>query len=642
MTLFHQIAFLVSLMFVVLLGGVAMNDFRQSGEYLQGQMHSNAQDMVTVLGMTVANTSADDVAALETLFNAFFDSGYYSAVELRSPQGEMIHAKRQHIAVSNVPQWFVDFVPLQPATGLTNVMKGWRLYGTLSVTLHPGYAYAALYQNFTTMWQWFLGFSVIGLLVLWGVLFLLLRPLRAVHLQAEAIHDNQFIIQERLPWTRELRKVVMAVNRMVGKVQTVFDEQTDVLKRHHDLMYEDGLTGLGNRRFLLMKLKEICEDEGVESGWMVIFHINGLMEMNQVEGYLHADKCITQFSQQLRNAAASHHNHQCVRLKASEFAVYITGTESAARQLIDEVFVWMREHGTVEHADSHLWLCAGYTEVVNGCSVSSVLSDLDFALVQSKDRGAYGIQRAQSANSALPQGKVQWRAFLEQSLHNDRFFLVGQMVKNIDETIHHREMIVRLLDQDDTVVSAGMFMPIAAEVGLDFDIEKSVFNLAMGLEEHDVTESLALNLSRSVLNRADALSEFSQFLIDYSRLGRAPLYVEISHFDLINAPESALHIANLLKQAGHHLAIDRLDLGMDLQPLKFVLPRYVKIGANMMADMANSEIEAGFNALRALVGSLEIKLIAVGVDSDELYQRLKTLGVDAVQGNHIAEPTRIA
>lgn len=58
--------------------------------------------------------------------------------------------------------------------------------------------------------------------------------------------------------------------------------------------------------------------------------------------------------------------------------------------------------------------------------------------------------------------------------------------------------------------------------------------------------------------------------------------------------------------------------------------------------MVNNEIEAGFSVLKALIDTLNIKLVAVGVDSEVLYLRLKKLGVDAMQGNYIAEPERMS
>jgi EAL domain-containing protein (putative c-di-GMP-specific phosphodiesterase class I)/GGDEF domain-containing protein len=643
MTLFRQIALLVSVMIVLLLGSVTWNNFRHSGEYLQGQLRSNAQDMSTVLGIAISNHSGEiDAASLESLFNAFFDSGYYSDVRLVSLDGGVIHAKSQQVSVVDVPPWFVDFVPLQPATGVSQVMKGWSRYGTLSVTLHPGYAYASLYNNFTAMLQWFFGFTVVGLLTLWRLLFLLLKPLRTVCMQADAIQDHQFIIQEHLPRTYELRKVSMAVNRMVAKVQSVFDDQTDILKRYHDLLYQDALTGLGNRRFLLMKLNEICEDESADGGWMLIFHLDGLAEMNQVEGYQATDEFINQFAQQLRDQVGGHQDHQCVRLKPSEFVVYLLVSEEAAMRLVEAVFGWMRDVGVAQHPHCRLWLCAGVEPIYNGCNVSSLLSNLDFTLVQAKGRGAYGVVRAEPAVTMLPQGKNGWRSLLTQSLTDKRFFLVGQTVKNVDDTTFQRELLVRLQDQGDRVISAGIFMPVATELGMDFAIDKAVFEMAMGLHNQSVTEPVALNLSRTVLDRAAALSEFERFLHTYSRVGLSPLYVEISHFDLINRPETAMHIAGVLKLDGHRLGIDRLDLGEPLELLKAVLPSYVKISASQLADMADSEIEAGFTALRTLVGSLDIKLVAVGVDSAELYQRLMRLGVDAMQGNYIGEPERVS
>ena len=59
---------------------------------------------------------------------------------------------------------------------------------------------------------------------------------------------------------------------------------------------------------------------------------------------------------------------------------------------------------------------------------------------------------------------------------------------------------------------------------------------------------------------------------------------------------------------------------------------------DQLAEMADSEIQIGFSALKTLASTLEIKLIAVGVDSEALYQKLELLGITAMQGNYISVP----
>ena len=115
MTLFKQVALLVSLVFLLIVVTTTVGDFRRSSSFFEGQMQSTAQDMTTTLGIAMSNSSANaDIVTYETLFNAVFDSGYYSSIELIAPDGKMILKKARLLEIQGVPEWFVSVVPICP------------------------------------------------------------------------------------------------------------------------------------------------------------------------------------------------------------------------------------------------------------------------------------------------------------------------------------------------------------------------------------------------------------------------------------------------------------------------------------------------------------------------------------------------
>ena len=638
MTLFRQVALLVSLIFVLLMTVLAWNNFQSSSQFLQGQMQTSAQDMATNLGVTIANVAQDDdLAAIDTLFNTVFDSGYYSRFELRSSEGELILDKQQQVMVVDTPQWFVSLVGFTPATGRSQIMKGWQPYATLSITLHPGYVYASLYATLKSMLIWLVVIGAVGLVALWLLLNLVMRPLKTVQHQAEAIHENRFILHNPLPRTLELREVADAMNLMIGKVQKVFNDQINTLKRYHKLLYRDPLTGLGNRRYFMMKLNEIISDEAASHGWLVMIHIHGLDAMNRNDGRQATDEMIVTLSRLLEQKSSPEGREYCVRLNSSEFVGYISDSVQVAKEYIDSVFDSFRNDSDLHGKENQLWLCGGMTPLESGCQLSEVLSDIDFALTQSKGMGAYAQYHNVKHQVILPLGKMQWRNWLEESLNENRFFLVGQDVRNGDDSLYHRELFVRLRDGEDRTILAGTFMPVASSLGLDFAIDRAVFRMAMDLHEEGSTDSIALNLSSTFLNSADALVEFERFIDRYIQGGRAPLYVEVSHFALLQHAESAEYIADRLRSAGCFFGIDRLDLGSSLQPLQLVRPHYIKIGVRQLDDISDERINVGFQALKTLADGMDIQLIAVGVESMDSFNRLKKLGVHAMQGDYLGE-----
>ncbi|MGB5277181.1 MAG: LapD/MoxY N-terminal periplasmic domain-containing protein, partial [Gammaproteobacteria bacterium] len=135
MTLFKQVALLVSMVFLLIVITITAASLDQYGTIVRGQLQSSAQDMATTLGIAISNSSfGSDQPAYETLFNAVFDSGYYSSIELVAPDGELIHKKDRQLEVEGVPEWFLSLVPITPATATTLVMQGWSPLGTLKIT----------------------------------------------------------------------------------------------------------------------------------------------------------------------------------------------------------------------------------------------------------------------------------------------------------------------------------------------------------------------------------------------------------------------------------------------------------------------------------------------------------------------------
>ena len=134
MTLFKQIAILVSTVFLILLLVIVFNDLARTGKFQQGQLKTTAQDMATTLGIAIGNLpEGDDQATLEVLFNSVFDSGYYTLIELVAVDGQIIHQKSQDLDIAGVPDWFFGLVSLEPARGTTQVMKGWTQLGQLNL-----------------------------------------------------------------------------------------------------------------------------------------------------------------------------------------------------------------------------------------------------------------------------------------------------------------------------------------------------------------------------------------------------------------------------------------------------------------------------------------------------------------------------
>ncbi len=643
MSLFRQIAALISIVFILVLAAVVWNDFRYSSRSLHGQNETIAQHLATTLAIAMGDSLASrDPPSVEAFFNAVFDSGYLARIELLSPEGELIHTKQQSISIRKIPSWFVSLVPFEPAVGQSPVMQGWVQTGTLRLTLHPGYAYVEMYESLKALLLWLVLITVAALVLLWWSLHFTLRPLRLVQQQADAIHQNQFIRQAVIPRTRELRSVVQAMNRLVDKVQAIFVEQENTLKRYHEVLYQDELTGLGNRRALVAKLDELREDEAAQEGFLALVHIDRLNEFSDRDGYSKADALVVSFARALEAELAPGGHELATRDSAFEFAIYLERDAAEAAAAIERLFVAFKIAATAARCEELVWLCAGLIPVRRGMDTGTILSEADFSLARARATGANEISESERDRASLPQGRMQWRALLQQCLAERRLFLVAQPVRTRDRAIEHREVFVRLRNEEGEVVPAGFFMPMAATLGLDHAIDMEVLRMVLDRTSGTQTSPLAVNLSARVFVDSGAMASLERVLEKASAERLAQPQLEVRHFLLQQHSHSAEMVCTRLREHGYRIGIDNLDLSLPLSLLKAIRPAYVKVSARVLADLAAEPGSAGLAALTTLTSTLDVRVIAFGVDSKELENDMIQLGVYGLQGNFISPAEELA
>ena len=648
MTLFKQISILVTLAFLGLFVLVEVGNIQQSGKFLRGQLQTTAQDTATVLGISISTTgSSEDKAALDTLFSAVFDSGYYSQIRLVTMEGVVFHEKQRKLEMQSVPDWFIKAVPLSSAKGSAEVISGWVPFGKIELTLHPGFAYANLYSSLKTSLIWFSLLFLVALSLLWFLLHILLKPLREVNKQANAIHENKFIQQTALPKTLELRRVVEAMNRLISKVQNVFEDQEKTLSRYQSLLYVDRLSGLGNRNYMVSKLEEALHEGSSFSGSMAIIKIQSLDQLREQKGYEDADAAVKYLAelmtkQNVETTLVEYH----ARVSDDEFSMLLPVEIKQSEHIINRIFerfILKLGPTTDEVAVS---LVAGLTEVHSGREMGEILAELDLALTHSSMEGPYSSHKNVPTHLVLPQGKMQWRNWLQQTTDENKFYLVVQAVVDMQQKIIQHEVFIRANDVNDHVIPAGIFMPMVLALGRGTDIDKQVFKLLMDCADKASDDvPMALNLSATFFSQADALVEFKQLLEHFKqgpgKKGSGKLCVETTHAAFLQSPDMCLLVSEMVKQAGQHFGFDQFDLNGSMKILREVRPDYIKVSAKVLDEISGEAVSAAYQALRILTRTLDIQLIAVGVDDQSLYERLQLLNIDAAQGNLLSQTREV-
>jgi diguanylate cyclase (GGDEF)-like protein len=649
MTLLRQLVIVIVTLFLLLFVGTLLLSISNTRDYLNQQLRTITQDTATSLGLTLSPPMADkDMAVVDRMISAVSDSGYYREVLVSDVEGKTLISRTQQVKLDNVPQWFVDRVPLKTPVGEALIMAGWQQAGTVRVEANPGYAYAALWSNSVESFWWFLGASTVTFLLGLVALHFILRPLRDVEMQARAICDREYPVQKKLPWTLELRSVVVAMNRMSSKVKEMFEEQAATVDRLREENYRDAATGLANRAFFDMQLKKLSESKDeVASGALLLLELNGFKEYNDKHGFKAGDDLLQNAAGLIGAITKSHQDVEsfAARLGGANFAVMLKNVSEQealdfARQIANDLPRFKERGFTDTEEVGHIGVA-----IYHGQSAGELLSAADTALRAAQTLGpnAVYIQESKALGAAGAKSATQWRDILQKAIADASVKLQFQPVKdaaNADRILHY-ELLMRLMGDDGELIPAGIFVPMAKRFGMLRDLDKIAVSKALAyLEEAGyVGIPLAINLFPASLQDTLFVDWLCGELAAKPEAARM-MQFEVSEYGVVENLDALRDFIQRLAQTGAHMGLDHFGRGFSsfgyLSTLKI---DYLKIDGSYMHDIESNKNNQFFvESIIKIAHGLDIQVIAESVESQQEWETLATLRVDGVQGYGVGRP----
>jgi diguanylate cyclase (GGDEF)-like protein len=644
MTLYRQLLAYACIVLICLSTGLWIGELTRTRNFLSDQLESHAQDTATSLGLSLSTlTDGRDIATMESMVNALFDRGYYRLIRLHDLDGHVLVDRTATIKAEGVPAWFITLLPLHTPNAQALLMHGWQQTGTVTVESHPGYAYTTLWRSaLTATLSFVLAVLVTALLGALG-LRRLLHPLNAIEEQALALTERRFHLQRHLPRTRELRRVVIAMNTMTERIRDMFHEQTAIADDLMQRAYQDGLTSLGNRRYLEAQIQAKVTTKGRGArGVFLLAQVRDLHQHNQVHGYEAGDQLLRQTADILRQACSDIGEPIIARLGGGDFALLLPNIEQNEAQRIGDTLSAF--HAGPEDEGGYSLACGGVV-YVSAVSAQILLTTADQALASARHRGdrITVLEILGGADDFNPMGRQARKSMLEAMLRERAIVLYSQPTVNqgdLRDIVHH-EILTRMIDPEGTHISIGAFIPVAEQFGLMPALDRLILErlLEMPLQSLE-PRRLAINLSPLSLTDNDFMAWFQPWIERCTAMGIA-LNFEFPEFQAVRHRTAITAFAAQVKQRGHGLGIDHFGLGLlHFGYLKSLLPDYVKIDRGITQDLWNEQGDSYFfvNALCNVAHSLDIRVMVEGVETEQQWRAISRIHLDAVQGFLIQRP----
>lgn len=638
MTLLKQIMLAIISFMLLIFVAVGILNFSTINNYIVSQLGTNAKHTANSLGLAIASvTNPKDLSSAQTMINSVFDSGYYSMIKLTGLEGETLIESSQPLVVNSVPKWFVNNVKLEAPVAQSEIMIGWNKFGTLHVQSNTGIAYYELYNIVQNVFYVLLAMSITALLISYLGVKAIFIPLKKVQKQAEAILQNSFILQEKIPFTVDVRQIVLAMNVMITRVKDIFEQSAKTLSKYEELLYKDEQTVLFNRRYLQNNFKEYISSEEYSSGAASMITCKDLRDLKQEIGFNGQQKLIKSIASIISQNALGMLR---ARLNEDDFIIVSPNlTTQNAKNLTDKILLTIKEEFIKFNVDMDKHpVFAAIVPYGPKTPLKDVLTTADITLARAKE-GKNFASLIYKSDKEIVLGKEQYKELIETSLKNGMFKFAGQKVESDFAELVHRELYIRLVDSEGRWQIASYFMPMVNEIKMTVEIDLYVLNKFADMLRGGMLEKMqyAINLGKDILSSAQHFNEFENALKKIKQYASAKIYIEIPNKDDIDTAV-LVGFHQRLRSLGFGFGLDHFGFdAKSIERLSAVNPDYVKIPAANLIDFLGGEASEQRSWFEAMMMSRGVKIIATGVENDEQKQNLQNLQINSMQGILISE-----
>jgi len=410
--------------------------------------------------------------------------------------------------------------------------------------------------------------------------------------------------------------------------------------RLHKYAYFDPLTGLANRLKLLQTLNETLQSNNKLGTVLSLVDIDHFAETNDALGHQFGDMLLCAVAKRLLN----HFGTACHLARVGGDTFALLGNENQVTP--ENIFEIFHQPFEVDNQDVQLSSTIGLVRLENYQGGSSdALKDTNIALKRAKSH-----QRASFSYFTVDMGveireRVRMMHALRAAFENERLFVVYQpQIDMRTKTAVGAEALLRWKTEDGSFVPPDQFIPIAEYSGLIVDIGEWVMRSAcfelMQLHELGFTSfKMAVNVSQAQFSHPLFLQSLEQALSD-SKVPANCVELEITESMAMTDPELLIKTLHHIKHLGVQVSIDDFGTGFSsLSHLQKLNVDKLKIDRAFVNEINEKSDEGSIaKMIVQLSKSLNIKVIAEGVETEHQAQTLMSFGCHLAQGYLYARP----
>lgn len=409
----------------------------------------------------------------------------------------------------------------------------------------------------------------------------------------------------------------------------------------------DPLTGLSNRQLFYDRLKQALAFARRRANVLAVLFLDldDFKNINDSLGHQVGDLFLQEMAKRLKECCRE--ADTVARLGGDEFILILEeindeqGAISVARRIIASLAepVCFQEHELFSSVSIGITLFPA-----DGDDVETLVKNADMAMYRAKQEGKNNYQLFTEAMNLKAIGRLTMENNLRRAVEQREFLIYYQpKVCLATGTMIGTEALVRWPLPDGTFVSPADFIPVTEATGLIIPIGEHVLRTACqqarSWHEAGYPLSVAVNLSPRQFRQKN-LVETVASILEETGLAAEALELEITETLVMENRDMAVDILQELKQMGIRISMDDFGTGYSsLSYLKQLPIDTLKVDIAFIRDIPQSQDDVAITlAIIAMAKSLNLKVVAEGVETAEQLAFLKEHGCDQMQGYLFSPP----
>ncbi|GET36998.1 GGDEF/EAL domain-containing response regulator [Microseira wollei] len=451
----------------------------------------------------------------------------------------------------------------------------------------------------------------------------------------------------------DFQDLEITIDKTINFVKQIREQKEKLKQALEQLRYEafyDPLTGLPNQNYILGRIRQCiqCREQRNSLFAVLCLSLDGFKAVKYGLGHALSDRLLVEVARRLETY--THPTDMVARCGTDEFAILLTDlpnfkqAENKAEQLRQVLRTQFKLNGSVVSSNIYIGIV---NSTIDYNQPEDFLRAADTAMNYAKMPGRPNIVVFDTGMQASILERLELEADLQRAIEQQQFHLNYQPIVSLSTgKIVGFEALVRWQHPGRGWVSPEKFIPLAEETGLIIPLGKWVLSEAcrqLSVWQEQFSQrlplSISVNLSGIQLWNPDVLQSIDEILNSLSLSG-SYLKLEITESILMDKESEATAVLDQLKQRQIQLSID--DFGTGYSSLAYLQSFPIdtlKIDRSFISGIEQQETNLDITrTIITLAHTLELDVIAEGVETQEQLEILRALGCEYGQGYLFSPP----